>query len=50
MTSMRFNPFRELDRLAHQAVAGARTAGPLPTKALRRDDQFIVSIDVPVQA
>jgi HSP20 family protein len=44
---MRFDPFRELDRIADQALAGARTARTLPMEALRRGDQFIVSIDVP---
>lgn len=47
MTLMRFDPFRELDRLADQALAGARTARTLPMEALRRGDQFVVSIDVP---
>ena len=47
MTLMRFDPFRELDRLADQALAGARTARTLPMEALRRGDEFIVSIDVP---
>jgi HSP20 family protein len=47
MMLMRFDPFRELDRPADQAVAGARTTRTLPMEALRRDDQFIVSIDVP---
>src|ERR1700704_4167272 len=47
MALMRFDPFRELDRLADQALAGARTARTLPMEALRRGDQFIVSIDVP---
>jgi HSP20 family protein len=47
MTLMRFDPFRELDRLTDQALAGAHTARTLPMEALRRGDQFIVSIDVP---
>jgi HSP20 family protein len=47
MTLMRFDPFRELDRLADQALASARTARTLPMEALRRGDQFVVSIDVP---
>ena len=47
MTLMRFDPFRELDRLADQALVSARTARTLPMEALRRGDQFIVSIDVP---
>ncbi len=47
MALMRFDPFRELDRLAEQALAGARTARSLPMEALRRGDQFIVALDVP---
>lgn len=47
MALMRFDPFRELDRLAEQALAGARTAHTLPMEALRRGDQFIVALDVP---
>jgi HSP20 family protein len=47
MTLMQFDPFRDLDRLANQAVAGAWTAHTLPIEALRRGDQFIIAIDVP---
>jgi HSP20 family protein len=47
MALMRFDPFRELDRLADQAAAVARTARALPTEALRRGDQFVVALDVP---
>jgi HSP20 family protein len=47
MTLMRFDRFRELDRLANQAVGGAWTAHTLPIDALRRGDQFIIAIDVP---
>jgi HSP20 family protein len=47
MTLMRFDPFRELDRLADQTLSGARSTQTLPMEALRRGDQFIVAIDVP---
>jgi HSP20 family protein len=47
MALMRFDPFRELDRFAEQALASARTARTLPMEALRRGDQFIVALDVP---
>lgn len=47
MALMRFDPFRELDRLAEQATAAARTAHTLPMEAFRRGDQFIVALDVP---
>jgi HSP20 family protein len=47
MALMRFDAFRELDRLADQALLGARTMRTMPMEALRRGDQFIVAIDVP---
>ena len=47
MALMRFDPFRELDRLTEQALASARTARSLPMEALRRGDQFVVALDVP---
>lgn len=46
MALMRFDPFRDLDRWADQALAGARSLRPMPMEALRRGDQFIVAIDV----
>lgn len=47
MALMRFDPFRELDRLAEQALTGARTAHTLPMEAFRRGDQFMIALDVP---
>jgi HSP20 family protein len=48
MALMRFDPFREIDRLADQALAaGARNARTLPMEAFRRGDQFVVAFDVP---
>jgi HSP20 family protein len=47
MVLMRFDPFRELDRLADQAISGARMPRTLPMEAVRRGDQLIVAIDVP---
>jgi HSP20 family protein len=45
---MRFDPFRELDRLAEQTLsAGARAMHSMPMEALRRGDEFIVHLDVP---
>jgi HSP20 family protein len=44
MTLMRFDPFRELDRLAEQTV---RTPRALPMEAFRRGDRFIVALDLP---
>ena len=48
MTHMRFDPFRELDRLAEQTLsAGTRAVRTLPMEALRRGEEFIVHLDVP---
>jgi HSP20 family protein len=47
MALMRFDPFRELDRLTDQALLGARTMRTMPMEALRRGDQFIVALEVP---
>jgi HSP20 family protein len=48
MTLMRFDPFRELDRLAEQTLsAGARVLRSMPMEALRRGDTFIVHLDLP---
>ena len=47
MALMRFDPFRELDRLADQAMTGPRTMHTMPMEALRRGDQFIVALDLP---
>jgi thioredoxin reductase/HSP20 family molecular chaperone IbpA len=40
-------PFRELDRLADQALTGARAMRTMPMEALRRGDRFIVALDLP---
>jgi HSP20 family protein len=48
VTLMRFDPFRELDRLAEQTMSvGARAVHSMPMEALRRGDEFIVHLDVP---
>jgi HSP20 family protein len=45
MTLMRFDPFRELDRLSERVLPGGLRA--MPTEAYRRGDEFFVLIDVP---
>lgn len=45
MTLMRFDPFRELDRLTERTIAQA--ARTMPMEALRRGDEFAVYLDVP---
>nr|WP_211177573.1 Hsp20/alpha crystallin family protein [Pseudonocardia acidicola] len=45
---MRFDPFRELDRLAEQALhTGARALRSMPMEALRRGDEFLIFLDLP---
>jgi HSP20 family protein len=43
---MRFDPFRELDRLTQDVFGGDRRLG-MPMDAFRRDDQVVVHLDVP---
>jgi HSP20 family protein len=45
MTLMRFDPFRELDRLGERVLGGGLRA--MPTEAFRRGDDFFVLIDLP---
>ncbi len=45
MTLMRFDPFRELDRLTERLLPGGVRA--MPTEAFRRGDEFFVLLDVP---
>jgi HSP20 family protein len=48
---MRFDPFRELDRLAQARSDGGATTPWMPIDAYRRGDAFIVHFDLPgVQA
>lgn len=45
---MRFDPFRDLDRLAAQAFGPARSwTGTMPLDAYRRGDRFFVHVDLP---
>ena len=45
---MRFDPFREFDRLAEQVAAGAGQAPrTFPMDAYRRGEQFVVQFDLP---
>ena len=43
---MRFDPFRELDRLAEQTLGGTRQP-TMPMDAYRRGDHFVVHFDLP---
>jgi HSP20 family protein len=48
VTLMRFDPFREFDRIVEQNFSsGARTPRTMPMTALRRGDSFLVDLDLP---
>jgi HSP20 family protein len=47
MTLMRFDPFRDLERLTDQALAGGRGPRAMPMEAFRRGDEFVVGLDLP---
>jgi HSP20 family protein len=46
---MRFDPFRDFDRIAEQMMLGGGRGGPrsFPMDAYRRADQFFVHLDLP---
>ncbi len=44
---MRFDPFRELDRLTHQALGAAARPAVMPMDAYRQGDNFVVHFDLP---
>lgn len=50
MALMRFDTFRDLDRLAQQMFTGnggPSTARSMPLDAFRRGDQFVINLDLP---
>lgn len=47
MALMRYDPFRELDRLTHQLLDSTPRSALLPMDAYRRGDRFAIAIDVP---
>ncbi len=47
MQTLRFDPFRDFDRLAAEAFGTARTPALMPMDCLRTGDQFVVRFDLP---
>jgi HSP20 family protein len=47
MQALRFDPFRDLDRLAAEVFGTARTPSLMPMDCLRTKDQFVVRFDLP---
>ncbi len=44
---MRFDPFREMDRMAQIASEAAQTPRSFPLDAYRRGDRFFIHLDLP---
>jgi HSP20 family protein len=47
MQALRFDPFRDFDRLAAEVLGTARTPALMPMDCLRTGDQFVVRFDLP---
>jgi HSP20 family protein len=47
MSVMRFDPFRDIDRMAEQMAAGLQSPRSVPMDAYRRGDQFFIHLDLP---
>jgi HSP20 family protein len=45
--SLRFDPFRDFDRLAAEVLGTARTPALMPMDVLRTGDQFVCRFDLP---
>jgi HSP20 family protein len=44
---LRFDPFRDFDRLAGEMFGTAHTPAPMPMDCLRTGDRFLVRFDLP---
>src|SRR2546421_13105426 len=44
---LRFDPFRDFDRLAGEMLGAARTPAAMPMDCLRTGDRFLVRFDLP---
>jgi HSP20 family protein len=47
MAVMRFDPFRDFDRITEQLLGGTRGMRTIPMEAYRRGDQFFIHLDLP---
>ena len=47
MTIMRFDPFRDLDRLSQELFGASRALRAIPMEAYRRGDTFYAHFDLP---
>jgi HSP20 family protein len=44
---LRYDPFRDIDRLASEVLGAARTPAPMPMDCLRTGDQIVLRFDLP---
>ena len=44
---LRFDPFRDFDRLAEQMLGSSRTARPMPMDVYRSGDHYVLHFDLP---
>jgi HSP20 family protein len=47
MSSLRFDPFRELDRWANEVMGAARTPRMMPMDAYRHGESYVLRLDLP---
>jgi len=47
MTLLRFDPFREWERVSEQVLSGRTAPRAMPMEAFRRGDEFVVALDLP---
>jgi HSP20 family protein len=47
MTLMRFDPFRDWERVSEQVLSGRTAPRAMPMEAFRRGDEFVVALDLP---
>ena len=47
MTSLRFDPFRELDRFASEMMGAARAPRLMPMDAYRHGESYVLRFDLP---
>ncbi|MEV6527605.1 Hsp20/alpha crystallin family protein [Longispora sp. NPDC051575] len=47
MSSLRFDPFRELDRFTSEVLGTARTPRPMPLDAFREGANYVLRFDLP---
>jgi HSP20 family protein len=47
MTALRFDPFRELDRMANEMMGAARSPRLMPLDAYRHGESYVLQFDLP---